>query len=392
MVRRRVIFILLLLAAGGGSSVAEELQWLSYRTAAQADRVVGDMLMDWIDLSAEAPEGVNLPKFEGNQQYFGTWKSPMVEKGFRRLAFDRKHSNGPYDNMYFDSNGDGELSDEKVIKANQAESNYSYLGPVPVYFEGEDGPITYHLNFRFIVGRDNIPTQVHVTSGGWYEGYVKVDGKKKFCMLIDYNANGTFDDKSIQWSKCDRIRIGKKDERDTRFVGNYIEIDGDFYRPEIARDGAYIKLEAAEDIRFGKVKMQEAITGFSAGGENGLFAVRLEKGTGELPVGKYCINYWAIERKDEGGSTWELKGQWFDEKGNFEVSENGETELAVGEPVICSLTSREGDSRHYFDQGLRGELGERISLTRSGSRPRAPKLHIKSADGKYDRTFNFEYG
>ena len=62
-----------------GSAPAQELQWLSYRTAAQADRIVGGMLMDWIDLSTEAPQGVDLPKFEGKQQYFGMWKSPMVE-------------------------------------------------------------------------------------------------------------------------------------------------------------------------------------------------------------------------------------------------------------------------------------------------------------------------
>ena len=108
----------------------------------------------------------------------------------------------------------------------------------------------------------------------------------------------------------------------------------------------------------------------------------LEIGVGELPVGKYCIGYWAIERKDDGGNTWELKGQGFGEKGNFEVNEEGQTELTVGEPVISNLKARIKKARYYFDQEMKGQLGERISLTRSNSRSRAPKLHIKSGQLK----------
>jgi len=389
MSKREVIFIFFLSAVGVQLCAAEEVQWLGYLSSREASSIVGDMGSQGLKMSSERPEGAELPEFKEEKPFFYEWLSPMVENGHLLISLDCSRAGGVHDLLYIDSNGDGNLNDEEVTEAYRTESEHSYFGPVRVTFEGEDGPISYHLNFRLC---DHHDRTLYVYPGGWYEGEITVGGEKKHCVLIDYNANGAFNDKSIEAGKCDRIRIGRKDERDTKYVGNYIEIDGDYYRPEIARDGAYIKLEAADDIRFGKVKMQEAITEFSAGGENGLFAVRLEKGTGELPVGKYRIDYWAIERKDEEGSTWELKGQGFGEKGDFEVNEDGETELSVGEPVICSLGSRERDSSHYFDQGLRGELGERISLTRSGSRPRAPKLHIKSADGKYDRTFNFEYG
>ncbi|MHC4738381.1 MAG: hypothetical protein ACYS9Y_05695 [Planctomycetota bacterium] len=384
-----IILILLVSAVGFQLCAAEEEQWLQYRSAREASSIVGDMGSQGLKMSSKRPEGVELPEFTEEEPFFYKWFSPMAENGHLFISLDCSRACGAHDLLYIDSNGDGNLNDEEGTKAYRTESSHSYFGPVRVTFEGEDGPITYHLNFRLC---DHHGRTLYVYSGGWYEGEITVGGEKKYCVLIDQNVNGTFNDKSIEASKCDRIRIGRKDERDTRFVGNYIEIDGDFYRPEIARDGAYIKLEMAEDIRFGKVKMQEVITEFSAGGENGLFAIKLEKGAGELPVGKYRVNYWAIERKDEGGSTWELKGQGFGAKGDFKVDEGGETELAVGEPVICSLTSRERDSRHLFDQSLKGELGERISLTRGGGRPRAPKLHIKSADGKYDRTFNFAYG
>jgi len=82
---------------------------------------------------------------------------------------------------------------------------------------------------------------------------------------------------------CDRIRIGKKSVRDSLFVGNYIEIDDVLYRPEIASDGAYIKLSKAEDVKFGNIRLPKTITEFSAGGENGLFTLKPEKGTGSIP-------------------------------------------------------------------------------------------------------------
>ena len=116
------------------------------------------------------------------------------------------------------------------------------------------------------------------------------------------------------------------------------------------------------------------------------------KGVGKLPVGKYRIHHWIIERKDEKDNTWKLKGHWFRDRGLFDVTESGQTELTVGEPVIYTLDVQKRGSRHYFDQKLKGNFEEQIEITRNGSRPQAPKLHIKSGDGEYDRTFNFEYG
>ena len=49
-------------------------------------------------------------------------------------------------------------------------------------------------------------------------------------------------------------------------------------------------------------------------------------------------------------------------------------------------------NRNELKKWLTTSMHERIELTRNGSQPRAPKLHIKSKDGSYDRSFNFEYG
>jgi len=373
------------------TAVAQQEQWLQYHSARQAQRIVGDMASFGLKLTSEKPQGVELPQFKSDELFFALWKSPMVKGGQLWIALDRTRPHGHWDQMYIDSNENGHLNDETAITAYQMDQYYAYFGPVKVVFEVEDGPVTYHLNFRFY-NYDNRRRGLYVSSGGWYEGTITLAGQKKHCTLIDQNANGTFNDKSPHSGGSDRIRIGRKDTRDTRFVGNYIEVDEVLYRPEIAQDGAFIKLTKAEDVTFANIELPETITEFSAGGENGLFIRKPEKGLCQLPVGKYRIEHWMIERKDDKDARWKLEGRWFPDKGLFDVAEDKETELSIGEPIISTLDVRESDSKYYFNQELKGRLGERIELTRNGARPGAPKLHIKNKDGSYDRSFTFEYG
>ena len=310
------------------------------------------------------------------------------------IAFDRQKKNSqPYDLLYIDSNANGNLADESAIKSYELDyrdSRRTQFGPVKVIFEGKDGPITYHLNIEFYNYSNR--QYLYIRSACWYEGTIDLAGTKKHCVLIDYNVNGTFNDKSRNAAECDRIRIGKKGDQDTRYVGNFIEIDGTLYRPEIARDGACIKLIKAEDVQFGNIRLPQTISEFSAGGENGLFKLKLENSTGSLPVGKYCINQWALEHEDEKGKKWKLQGSGISGKGDFEITADKETKLSIGEPIVSTLEVNKKDSGYSFNQSLGGRFGERIELTRNGSRPPAPKLHIKSKDGSYDRSFSFEYG
>ena len=369
---------------------AQDEQWLQYHSSREAGQILGQVGSQTIQLSTEKPAGVELPQFKGQQQSFAKWPTPMIKSGFLWISLDRTHTQGPYDLLYIDSNGNGHLNDETSEKAYRMDQYNSYFGPVKVVFEVEDGPVTYHLNFQFYNYSNR--NSLHASSGGWYEGDITVGATKKHCLLIDQNANGTFNDKSFDSGKSDRIRIGPKDSRDTRFVGNYIDVDGTLYRPEIARDGACIKLTGAEDVKFGNVKLAESITQFSANGENGLFVLKPEKGIASLPVGKYRVYDWAVERKDEKGILWKLRGTGLHEGIAFDISEGEEAAISIGEPIVATLDASGREGTHSFRHNMKGRAGERIELTRNGAQPQAPKVHISSADGTYDRTFSFQYG
>ena len=79
-------------------------------------------------------------------------------------------------------------------------------------------------------------------------------------------------------------------------------------------------------------------------------------------------------------------------QGLFDISKSKQAELTIGEPIKATLGVQKKNDRYSFDQNVKGSHGENIDIKRNGSRPRAPKLHIKNKDGSYDRSFNFKYG
>ncbi len=149
---------------------------------------------------------------------------------------------------------------------------------------------------------------------------------------------------------------------------------------------------ANKDVAFGSISLPETISQFAADGENGIVNVKLDKGTGQLPVGEYTTRLWKTERDDDQGNKWVLTGQSFGNQSLFEVNDGNQTKLDVGEPIIATVDARKSGSIYSFNQIIKGRLDEHIELTRNGARPQAPKLNIKNSDGTYNRTFSFEYG
>lgn len=150
--------------------------------------------------------------------------------------------------------------------------------------------------------------------------------------------------------------------------------------------------EIAVDTAYGTFRLPEAISRFEADGANGTVTIEPGKQVERLPVGQYHIRFWKTERKDDDGNTWALAGQYYGQDNPFEIKDGDETKLDVGEPIIATVDARNAGSSYSFNQIIKGRYQEIIELTRNGSRPQPPKLHIKNKDGSYERTFSFEYG
>lgn len=379
---------LFLLAATFVAS-AQEPQWLQYRVSREPERHVGGSLGHvQLTPTTRAPGRVALPELEQDDPLFAPWKTPMAKDDARWIALARSRKHGQYDRLYIDADGDGSLADEEAVKAFRAYGHGAEFGPVRVLFEGEDGPVTYHLALQLYNHNDY--RRLYLRSAGWYEGTISAGGKSWRCMLIDYNGNATFSDRSADFQQADRIRLGTGDELETYVAGKYIRLGGVYYEPVPAVDGAFISLVPRENVPVGTVRLSSEVTRLSVGGENGMFHVDANEGIFELSAGSYVTYAWTIERRDEAGVPWRAEAA--SSRDAFVVREGEETTLAVGEPLVCSLRAATQQGQYAFTQGLEGHMGERISITRRGNRPPAPKLHLRSQSGEYDRTYDFSYG
>jgi hypothetical protein len=379
-------FFAVIVTCAASIATAQEEQWLGYHSAREAPRAIArQMRSHGLALSNNKPAGVRMPEFESAKPFSARWSTPMVKSGHLWVAFDRTHSHGPADRLFIDSDADGHLDDETAVEPYLRHGDESRFGPVKMVFEGEDGPITYHLNFEFELDDDENRAELKVGSGGWYEGPVTVGQEKKHCVLIDRNANGTFDDKSLDPDDSDRILLGETGRQDIRFVGNYLQTDNQMYRLEVAQDGVYVKLSRAENVTFGNILLPASTVEFSAGGQNGLFTFKPEKGRCKLPVGKYRIAHWAVERRDEKGKRWRLESR-FGGRADFNVSEADEIDLKIGELVIRipEVVKEENNYNFYFV--LQGRMGERLELTCNDKEVKG-KLRIENKEGTFNRTF-----
>jgi hypothetical protein len=365
-----------------GVAFAQQEQWLEYHTGTEGRAYHN------VRLTTNAPAGIALPKLNG-LAYFGRWLTPMDPAGGRWFCLDRTKPSGMYDRLFIDTTGNGRLDDKSPVQAH-TDAYYSRFAPVPLIFKGEDGPITYHIAFQ-CYQYEMKPQQMLAMSAGWYEGVVNFDGAKKRIEIIDGNVNGTFNDLSLDPYDSDRVQV-EGDKTTERFLGRLLEVDGKFYRVETARDGASIKVQK-ENVTLGQVRVPENISEFAAFGSNGHFVRKPVQGEFTLPVGRYRIFRWAINRKDDKGAAWTLSGYDFPKSASFTVAADKPVELKIGEPVQAVLKAEEHPNRQIeFSLNFQGLQKESIEMLRTGERPRGPKLMLANAAGTVCYTNTFEFG
>jgi len=379
--------------AGAG----EQEQWLAYRSSAESETVVGGTPGQTLELSDSKPAGVKLPAFASAHPLFAKWKTPMAPAGFLWVALDRTKEGGAYDRLFIDASADGSLSDESAVAAIDPriykDQQSAEFPLVKVLLPGPDGPATYHLSFTVWIS--GVGTRrIAAKAAGWYEGAVRIGDKKHFCVLFDADANGAFDDCSEAPQLSDRIRIDAASRFAIGRVGKYISVEDRLYALDVARDGASVTFSEPREVALGVVRVPKGVDRFSVGGRNGLLVPRVEEGQAKLPIGKYRLNHWEIQRKDPAGAAWELVAAMPSGAAVFEVTLDKPAVLEVGEPVLASVpVSRlETGLLQFADPRLTGRSGEHVALTRNGEPAPAPQVAIRNSDGSYDRRFDFALG
>lgn len=376
-------------AAVAMTAMAQKEQWLQYHTSSEGRGY------RWLDLSTNPPAGVAAPKVQG-EVYFARWTTPMDPSGGRWLCLTASRKGGLCDRLYFDANGNGRLDDETPRKASRTDDYSASFEPERIVFKGEDGPVTYHLLLRAMKYSDE-QVRLLASSGGYYSGAVEIGGKKRQVQLIDGNVNGTFNDRSSKSSDTDRISISDATANEggqpegERYLGRLVEVDKQYFRVEVPRDGAFIKIQK-EEATLGKARVPESVGQVTVFGENGQFNRKPTKGEFTVPVGAYRVMDWNIDRKDGKGEGWQLTGYNFPEESGFKVVADQVSAVELGEPLRTLMDATPMTNEVAFSLRFIGRAGETIQFMKGNQRPAGPKLALVSQEGSFRATNTFEFG
>lgn len=232
-----------------------------------------------------------------------------------------------YNRLYFDRNGNGDLTDDGVIKATRSDT-MPWNNGIHVTFPTLTVPVKAgDSEFEYAF---SVTTQTYGPDAGDYvqaelqslvyrEGEITLEGRKRHVYLLDFNSNGRFDDQSkvdtkIQsgdgriWPSEGDILLVDPEKvpaninwydatvNESRvYVARIVNIDGKFYDLSVSPAGDRLTLTASK-ATVGHVVNPN--TPFSAivYGDTGLLRIRGTKGTPvALPEGQWRLLSYTID-------------------------------------------------------------------------------------------------
>ena len=189
-----------------------------------------------------------------------------------------------YNRLYFDFNGNGDLTDDKIVSAESTPETEGFnplagewasfqFPEIEVALDVEGTKFDYACSFSGYLrtGEDVRYASVSLQSPNYREGDITLDGKTTHVILLDSNCNGRFDDAAsvapsaapnepLNLVEGDSLLLdfpaAKKVERVAwnrtnfdeyrRWISKIVDIDGRYYNLKITPAGDKISLEEVE--------------------------------------------------------------------------------------------------------------------------------------------------
>ncbi len=339
-----------------------------------------------------------------------------------------------YTHLYFDSNRNGDLTDDQVVeadsKASPNGSPYTYFPRVDVTVDVDGTPVEYAFYMR-IYGTSSGYGYAFLYGAAYREGEIALNGKKTRVVVVDSNSNARFDDAmsvatrsgTLYPSTGDAILVDPNPNTATNEVqqpiGKLINIGGRFYDMELTPAGDKLTLTSSS-VPVGFVSNPNKGANALMHGDQGILLISTnESGKSPLPVGdwkllSYTIDHTAVADKKDDGSLLDTLSEalvqntssprsYISARASRDFTEavsirEGETvDLPFGPPyralVKVSRTSNSSGNRTaYLSLSLVGTGGEHVNnIVVNGSRPSVPEFTITSAEEKVAQG-KFRYG
>ena len=325
-----------------------------------------------------------------------------------------------YNKLYFDLNGNGDLTDDKPISTNDVTSPaqgmvQSQFPRVDITLEVDGKPVEYSFLLS-VMGRhtrlENYAT-VSLYGAAVREGYIGEGKKRTRLLLLDHNSNGRFDDTVsiknlggngvsegdlllVNPNSKDRLAADATMGRDRNFINKIMCINNHFYNMEIQPAGTSLKLTPA-NVSQGFVTnpspVYRAVLFSDDYGVVMLDGMRNQKMRlleGTWHVANYTIDATAFT----GGSRTAVTATFDRQPVALTVRPEETAKMPFGAPFHPVVTSsRTEGNKVYLSLAIVGASGERCtSFYVNGSRPPAPRFIVKDSSGTTVHQGNFEWG
>jgi hypothetical protein len=128
--------------------------------------------------------------------------------------------------------------------------------------------------------------------------------------------------------------------------------------------------------------------------EHGALMLTGKEGRVELPQGRYRLESWTLEKKDEKGQVWNLSGDLRMARMITVGSEPVQLDIK-SEPIVCDLKAYPGSNSMNLTLGLDGPGGERLRVwgnvpgIKQDQLPQ-PAFEIYNADRSFSKTYDFQ--
>ena len=371
----------------------------------------------------------------------------------RLLILDRQNADDFfYNRLYFDSNGNGDLTDDAVVDGDfgtpagaQSEAVQADFPPVDatVTVGGKSLPYSFTISVQYLyfgdygrpdkeLKQEHIDQNFTLTLFGncFYSGKFQLDGQSYRVALGDGNVNGRFND-DISLSTvylCSQPVLAPTGDlfylttgsepgfRDTQISGDMLLLNGKLFDVSIsAAEGKLTLTPTSEKLL--PLKLSMATERMTMCTEDASHCV-MAYGPGTkimVPEGTYRLLDYTALRKDEQGDEWSISGMAAVEGPTVAVEEGKDAILALGEPYMPTVSVSEGNLQSVR-AGAATAAQLQFSITGSGkevvtdlervsgnrtrislssnepNRPKEPAYRIVKADGEVVTQGDFEYG
>jgi hypothetical protein len=382
----------------------------------------------------------------------GDWKLPELVSDIpvygvvnlvdseRLLVLDRqKQSDAFFNRVYFDTNGNGDLTDDTPIDSQDSRggnSNFAHFNPVDfkTTLDGKQMPYSLRIscycwaeNDQQKLTREVLKRQCRlmVDVNCAYRGQFSLDGTTYHVWLADANGNGRFDDTvrlpSIGnqgsarpvYLQGDDIYLSTKrgiEYYDSMTLSDWLSLNGRLYEVAIDVPGKKMSLTPARvPMTRAKLPMEaERLSLFDKGQKRSVMLFRPGKAA-MIPEGSYGVMGYCALRNDEQGDLWRVIASATSDTPFVEVKGAKGAALAFGEPftpeAVIPGGQRVGDGAANVQMTLniKGSANEQIrdishlqgnktNIPLSGNRPKEAKFKIVMPDGEVAAQGKFDYG